>query len=314
MSADRYCAAASVISMACLLHLPKKSALILQARIVNIRSKLTNDTYQYLLSLLDKATDTPFTNRHRQLFIPVFGVELLDSLLKDAKEGLQSITPIYDESPEHSLPLAIEKVSHDLLRKPRIRELTKKYQPLYSVEIKSGAGFAEYWPKSLTKKASDELWIVDNVGMYRPRILYTSLAHEVIGHGVFYTAVEQASPQFFDHGAITLIEGWATYCECYAVPTRFQPRARYERLQSLSRFDEQNAEVVHDAMTKEILEAGYSQDDVDAAILYFFQYPGMSASYALGLLWFEQYFLRKTPSDFFDELSGKYVGDFFKVW
>ena len=82
-------------------------------------------------------------------------------------------------------------------------------------------------------------------------------------------------PPFFDHGAMGLIEGWATWCEWNVEGGPYERHARASRLAALSFFD-LDGEGVFDLYVSAMVQSGLSVEAASNAALYFFQYPGFS--------------------------------------
>jgi len=148
--------------------------------------------------------------------------------------------------------------------------------------------------------------------------LRTTLAHEVLGHGIFYKIAKDTNPLFFDHGAVSLIEGWATWCEWYASDSPYGGLYRNNRIFSLRNFYEIDPARLVSEISKNLNRLCYSKDTIDNSIINYFQYPGFSYSYTIGALWFEDKFSDnksyEKPYEFFEMLNGGYWGDFFCLW
>jgi hypothetical protein len=186
--------------------------------------------------------------------------------------------------------------------------------PNFEIVLNEGPGFAEYWPAELSGPTSNQLIVFDNPDQLRVGTLQTTLAHEVLGHGVFYEAESSYAPPFFDNGAMCLIEGWATWCEWNASATPHGEYFRSARLFGLRHFYEEDVDKLLQSIPDDIRKLGYSDAAATSGLMYFFQYPGFSLSYTLGALWFEKTFQSTPPAKFFTSLNGRPWGDFFQAW
>lgn len=180
--------------------------------------------------------------------------------------------------------------------------------------LKIGHGFAEYWSADLLQTTKDRLVVFDNAEQLRVGILRTTLSHEVSGHGVFYESASRCAPPFFDHGAMSFIEGWAAWCEWHGSASPFGAIARKERLAGLRWFYETDVERICRGVPQDIRAFGYSEDTARSSLLYYFQYPGFSMAYALGALWFEDRFQHSPPMEFLGAIGARPWGDFFRGW
>lgn len=266
-----------------------------------------------LLDIIASASCNSFENFHREIFSPVFG-ETLNVLLREASSR-EVLPPVDSPIDLAQLRASVEVILDDILASvpPLLRPLTT-YIPEFDIRIEKGQGFAEYWPRSLTKKSKAELLVFETVDQLGYRNLRATIAHEIIGHASFYGLSELSAPSFYDHGAMALIEGWATWCEWKVADVELGRALRLARCNSLTRFDAVDPIEIQRSIRSFAHLQGYSDAVADASIEYFFQYPGFNYSYALGALWFERKFAAVTPSEFFSGLRGKAWGDFFAAW
>lgn len=266
-----------------------------------------------LLAITGRAQDQRFENRHRDIFEPVFG-GALDGLLDKA---LHRVAALPDDRPiagSNLRVLASEIVGH--LRDkvpPRLQSLASSI-PKFRTTVSPGAGFAEYWPTTLTGAQQNELIIYDNPDQLGYQNFQATLAHEVLGHGTFYAYASQAEPPFFDHGAMALIEGWATWCEWAASAPPFGHYLRSVRCSALRRFSLGDPAQIQRQIEADTALLGYSGAVAESGIEYFFQYPGFAYSYSLGALWFDERLRAQEPGQFLESLRGQPWGDFFVLW
>jgi hypothetical protein len=186
--------------------------------------------------------------------------------------------------------------------------------PEFTVDLQNQRGFAEYWPAELSSTGSNVMIVFDLHGQGGEEALQATIAHELLGHATFYE-FERAHPAaVFDHGALGLIEGWATWCEWHAVPSSFTARSRAAAIHALGWLLEPDATLACSSITRHIEGLGYPKATAEDAVEYFFQYPLFAASYTLGALWFEQRLADSTPIEFFAQIQGSPWGDFFDAW
>lgn len=295
-----------------LLHVPSYVAKVLQSRIEQLPERL-EPAKKDLAALLSSATNSPFINYHAEIFEPVFGSELKSLVCK----SLSRLPPApKDQSIDrHDLKATVDHILKILMAGSHVNTvLGDVIIPNFETILKEGTGFAEYWPVELSGSTSNQLIVFDNPDQLRVGTLQTTLAHEVLGHSVFYEAEVSYAPPFFDHGAICLVEGWATWCEWNASATPHGDFSRAARLYGLRHFYENDVDKLRRSISYDIHSLGYSDAIVSSTMMYFFQYPGYSLSYTLGALWFEDRFRDVRPDNFFASLKERPWGDFFQLW
>ena len=280
---------------------------------VNKSNKL-NSTEKYELNrIIQSATQNSFCNLNREIFEPIFG-PYLDILLKKSVSKISPPARQNDISDESLLEVSKNIINSLEDITPSFLKETMKFIPNYEIEIISDTGFAEYWPKSLTKSEKDKLIIFDNDEFIGYQDLQATIAHEVLGHATFYNFIEVFQPPFFDHGSIAFVEGWATWCEWISSNDKHSKHLKSSRCQSLKSFTSTSPKKIQDDIIKTTLQKGYSKDVARSSIEYFFQYPGFRLSYTLGALWFEHRLSNIKPMEFFDSIKNKPWGDFFATW
>ena len=111
---------------------------------------------------------------------------------------------------------ALKTINDVSLNKNVIEKFGSSLVDNYDVDIKEGVGFAEWWDRQLINGEKDLLVLYNNKDLRNLDDFKCTIYHEVYpGHGQFYNFVRNnsSSIKLFDQGAVTLIEGWATYCE-----------------------------------------------------------------------------------------------------
>lgn len=86
----------------------------------------------------------------------------------------------------------------------------------YDINIIKNVGFAEWWDRDLINEEKDVLVLYDNKDALNSNDFEYTIYHEIYpGHGQFYNfaRANKSTIPNFDHGAMSLIEGWATFCE-----------------------------------------------------------------------------------------------------
>ena len=303
----------SGVDVRCLLHIPRRLEPVIRTQVGHLPPEVTPAVRRQLDALVSSAVNNPFENHHVHLFEPVFGDGLQRLVSRCAHE-----TPFIFRDrhiDRKDLKETVEQTLASLLTREHVLSVMGDVPvPAFDLILKEEPGFAEYWPASLTKNPRDHLIVFDNPEQLRAGLLRTTLSHEVLGHGVLYGWETRHAPPFFDHGATSFIEGWATWFEWHGSASPFGSVARGERLTWLRWFYEPDAGRLCQGMEKDLCALGYSKETISSSLLRFFQYPGFSASYVLGSLWFEDRFQQVSPMEFLGSISTKPWGDFFLAW
>lgn len=309
---DRFQELLAGINTQRLLYVPPLLTPALKERIEQLPTRLDSEKIE-LAGLLDIASTLRFRNYNKEIFGPVFGAELND--LTSRGLGVMPSAPEDTLIERNDLKTRVNSLLGFLLDRYHIQAtLGEAPVPEFDVVFREGSGFAEYWPAELLGTESNQLIVYENPDQLRLGTLQTTLAHEVLGHGVFYDAESRYSLPFLDHGAMCLIEGWATWCEWNASATPHGKYFRSARLYGLRHFYEEDVENLLVNIPNDIRKLGYSDGAVSSGLMYVFQYPGFSLSYTLGALWFEKKFQSSSPIEFLKTLNGRPWGDFFKTW
>ncbi|WP_226704557.1 hypothetical protein [Microbulbifer elongatus] len=280
---------------------------------VSKAKRLKSQQKDALNSIIKKSTETNFINHHREIFEPIFGADL-DRLLRHSQATLKP--QISDKSilDRNLLELTEEIIDELLNTTPAPLRGLPEIIPDFEIVIAKDPGFAEYWPRSLTGNDMDQLIVYDNPNQIGYQNLRATIGHEVLGHGFFYNLIERIRPEFFDHGAFALVEGWATWCEWATCDADLRDHLRSAKCQSLKLFDCVNPDEIQDQIKARTSGSGYTKDVSESSIENFFQYPGMGLSYTLGALWFEDRFKSSSPRVFFEAMRQREWGDFFSAW
>lgn len=293
-----------------ILHVPSCLAMYFERKI------MASDASDELRQLLDQATSAPYRNLQRILFEATFGSEL-DVLLKVAR-----LIPYVSPPPlvtVRGVELAglVRRFTDHLKDIGGMEALLRQYPiPAFQTEVVDGeTGYAEYWPTELApEQQHDKLILYQSDALMDQDTLQSTLFHEIYpGHGMFYDVVKKNRPPFFDHGAITLIEGWATWCEWTYHESGYARHARSTRARFLDTFYVSEAEEAV-SMIDKLRAEREALDSREEQLSLFFQYPGFAASYALGALWFERHLKRQDVGRFLEMITQRPVGDFFRAW
>jgi len=269
-------------------------------------------------TLADRARrSVPRVPPHARLFEITFG-EALDGLLRqDEACGEIPSLPRGRPVPSRDLVGYVERFLRRSLSDPRLRELFGEWTPpAIATVVTDGPGFGEYWPTEIARRrpSHDELIVYSNRDSRNVHSLRTTLHHELYpGHALFYDSARR-SKQFVDHGATTLVEGWATWCEWHAAHDAASRFARCSRLRLHRFFAFDDAAAIAGRFTNEVILQGFSKSRARQLALHYFQYPGLLFSYSLGARWFEDLFERISPARFLTFLSERSWGDFFRLW
>lgn len=265
-----------------------------------------------LVSIIKSGIKSNYCNYDIDIFSLTFG-DCLSMLMTQANNN-----PVerFVEKPieRNDIANAVKKLVPYIINNPpeQLKGLVQ-YIPAFDIKFREGQGFAEYWAKGMVGN-NNELIVMINDDHLGYSNLKATIAHELLGHAIFYNLADILNPSFFDHGAFSLIEGWATWCEWNASDPLFARNLRSSRCQILKLLDKTDPADIQEQIACEALATGYSEKVAKMNIEYYFQYPGFVQSYTLGALWFENRFTNETPTTFFNSLKQLPWGDFFSLW
>ena len=186
----------------------------------------------------------------------------------------------------------------------------------FSKTIVEGNGYGEWWDRDISESDKDELVLYTNENQVKRDDYWYTIIHETYpGHGHFYNYVRNNNTQM-DHGAMILIEGWATYCEWNTYPSKYVDAIKHNALlflyESFNCNSDEHAKIIYDRKRKQ----GKTITQFSGNIIYSTQYIGYLESYYLGALWLE-YVINNgkyTPASFLEMLSNNNKGEFFRLW
>ena len=90
----------------------------------------------------------------------------------------------------------------------------------FGTQIIDGNGYGEWWDREISDTGRDELVLYTNDNQVKCDDYKYTIIHETYpGHGHFYNYV-RVQNDCMDHGAMSLVEGWATYCEWNTYPSK----------------------------------------------------------------------------------------------
>lgn len=218
---------------------------------------------QHLFTLAESATFNP--DIQRSLLDAVWGPQL-DALVERAA----MVHPPILRRDVRVEPQLFKQTVHAMLQGLMSADHTGRWlgpvdMPRFDIAIHHGDDFAEYWPVALASPpdkgevSRDRLVIFDNGNMHQDGVLRTTLAHEVLGHGVFYQSALTLDPPFFDHGAIGLIEGFATWCEWHASQSPHGRHFRYLACYGLRWVSEKNVDAVVAGLAEDARVSGFDR-------------------------------------------------------
>lgn len=186
----------------------------------------------------------------------------------------------------------------------------------FDTQIIDGNGYGEWWDREISDSGEDELILYTNDNQAKSDDYRYTIIHETYpGHGHFYNSV-RAENKSMDHGAMSLIEGWATYCEWNTYPSAYVNAIKHNALaflwesMNLSCNDFANTIVNINKKKKKPFKKYVTN------LIYSTQYIGYIESYYLGALWMELALNNEqlTPKSFLDMLSKTKKGEFFRLW
>jgi len=165
--------------------------------------------------------------------------------------------------------------------------------------------FAEYWPSLITGK-DNELVLGKILESAEREDVIGSIIHEIAGHACFYNLASSGYFSFLDHGAICLIEGWATWCEWSSplASDKYKSRLRHNALNGLRLAEMSTSRQAIDEISGMGMLGGNRQL-IEQAVLNFHQYPCYSLSYYAGAVYFEIEFEKQSSSEYWEARKGK---------
>lgn len=150
------------------------------------------------------------------------------------------------------------------------------------------ACFAEYWPHLITGEPN-ALILSDTLQRESLPDIIGTFVHEIGGHACFYDLASKDTCRFIDHGAICLIEGWATWIEWHSP---FANLCYRKKLHSDALFSIAISSATDACKIESKIKALYNSKAnkevmLPQSLLNFYQYPGFSLSYHAGAAWFD---------------------------
>lgn len=186
----------------------------------------------------------------------------------------------------------------------------------FRVQIMDGNGYGEWWDREISNSGKDELILYTNENKAKSDDYKYTIIHETYpGHGHFYNYV-RAENDSMDHGAMSLIEGWATFCEWNTYPSAYVDAIRQNAIVFLWESSHLPADAFADAVAARHKKKGKTFKQYVTNLKYATQYIGFTESYYLGALWMETVFRKGmySPKSFLDMLRRTNKGEFFRLW
>lgn len=301
------------LSQKTLLPVPDALVPVLEEKIH--QTPLGPSTARRLHGFLREAQKMGDPGYHRQILEVVFGASHLNKLLSRVPASREPVlVPEGNRVSPRDLPQEA-KVWIDILQKrPALQDAFGPLPEYWGTSIRPEAGWGEFWPRELTGRPRDLLVLKDNETARRLHNLKLTLIHEVYpGHGWMYQNVRRWHPPHFDHGAVALVEGWATWCDWHVEDTPAARNTRRYRLSLLDTF-EQPVHELPSTFQQIARQFGYPAEVAQAALMNRSQYPGLEFSYTLGAIAFEQLLAGEVPRRWFARRSANPLGDYFQLW
>ena len=115
---------------------------------------------------------------------------------------------------------------------------------------------------------------------------------------------------------MSLIEGWATYCEWNTYPSAYVNAIKHNALAFLWESMNLPCDDFADSIVNRNKKKKKPFKKYVTNLIYSTQYVGYIESYYLGALWMELVFNNGqfTPKSFLDMLSKNSKGEFFRLW
>ena len=230
----------------------------------------------------------------------------------------------------HYLPMPRQKVvadKHQHLFEISFEELKKNPDLVarfgacaienFAVEILEGTAYGEWWDRELSGDEQDRLILyTSDAKVKRDDFLYTILHETYPGHGHFYNCIRNTATSM-DHGANMLVEGWATYCEWYALPSAYTATIRHNGIVYLHNSYHRDLDAFAQVLWENKKRQRVPFKKALPALIYATQYIGFLESYYLGALWLEEQIQNKaamTPKEFLEKLRAGNKGEYFRLW
>lgn len=303
-----------------ILFIPSQLESHILKKLNNLECMISTKELEILKTLIDESFKSNFQNQNRVIFETIFGKDKLNKILQKAEQDRDDS---FKKCPNDT-DMSIDEIKNSIAQmnsffKEKCTSYLKPYIskiPLLKNVIYEASGFAEYWPFYLSDEYNENTFIYFfNEDSRKYSNFLTTLTHEIFpGHSLFYNIIYQAEPDFFDHGAFSLIEGWATWAEWHGIENEFSRFVRNQRLIALADFDKNDPIVAEDIISRVTSYGGSQQSALDSC-LYFFQYPGFAFSYSIGAIWFELILSKVKFNELFSMFFKEDIyGDFFKCW
>jgi len=187
----------------------------------------------------------------------------------------------------------------------------------FAMQIQEGTAYGEWWDRDLADEGKDRLVLfTSDAAVKSEDYLYTIIHETYPGHGHFYNYVRNRNTSM-DHGAILLLEGWATYCEWHSRPNVYTDAVRhngivllhnsyFHSLNDIAEISWHNKQKSHIPFYKAL-----------PSLIYTTQYIGYMESYYMGALWLENMINTQkafTPEQFLEKLKYRDKGEYFRLW
>ena len=186
----------------------------------------------------------------------------------------------------------------------------------FGTQIIDGNGYGEWWDREISDTGRDELVLYTNDNQVKCDDYKYTIIHETYpGHGHFYNYV-RAQNDCMDHGAMSLVEGWATYCEWNTYPSKYVNVIKHNALSFLWESYNLSLDEFANSIAKRNRKKRKPLRKYISNLIYSTQYIGYIEAYYLGAIWMELLFHRGkyTPKSFLDMLSKTNKGEFFRLW
>lgn len=297
-----------------------KNYYIEKIKTINVKDIYIEEELKYLLSsIIDDNTSCIKTDKIQNVIFGKYYPEIKKSILIN--------NPISEKNKDLINVKDIKAYTEQLLSSiKKDKEVVSNFGKCligeYDINVIKAIGFAEWWDKDLTNENKDLLVLYDNKdALNRDDFEYT-IYHEIYpGHGQFYNYARMNSTTIpkFDHGAMSLIEGWATYCEWNVKDTSYSRslKERGKEFLDISILKSIGCKDKIELIYNRNIKRGYTKEQAINSVLYFSQYPGFLESYYLGALCIEEIVNSKAfgkPLKFLEYLNDKTWGELFALW
>lgn len=233
-------------------------------------------------------------------------------------EGTEAINVPRGDSVKNEIREVYEGLYDEIIQKAEIIEKYGESQLCdFDVCVMQGQAFAEWWDEEISSQGRDVLILYQNEdSQYFNDLKYTIYHETYPGHGQFYKTLSDREIHLFDHGAISIVEGWATYAEWHSEDSDYIRAVRKNALYFLRLLSTHRIEDIDEILIQNKLKQGYSREAALQSVVNATQSIGFTECYYYGALWLEVFMAEKEiePKEFLTFMNKHNVIEGFSIW